>query len=126
MKNNVYNEGKMPFTCHFTFARVTMRERNYQTQLIKKLRILFPGCMILRNNPNDVQGIPDLLILFKDRWAALEAKISKDAPDRPNQRHYIEQMADMSFAAFISPENETEVLDELQFAFLDCRSTRFS
>lgn len=93
-----------------------MREGNYQTQLIKKLNDLFPGCLVLKNDANYLQGIPDLIILYDDQWAALEVK-SDAAPVRPNQRYFVERMDDMSFARFISPETEEEVLNDLQQAF---------
>ena len=94
-----------------------MRESQYQAKLIKRIKALFPGCIVLKNDPNYVQGIPDLLVLFGDRWAALEVKQSELASQRPNQRYYVGQMDDMSFAAFIYPENEEEVLDALQRSF---------
>lgn len=94
-----------------------MRESAYQTKLIKKLNRMFPGCIILKNNPQQIQGIPDLVILFKNCWAALEIKKSSTAESRPNQKYYVEQMQEMSFASFIYPENEDEVLNELQLAF---------
>jgi hypothetical protein len=94
-----------------------MNESKYQHYIIEKLRDMFPGCLILKNDPNYIQGIPDLIILYMDRWAALEVKISEAAPTRPNQDYYIALMDDMSFASHIFPENEKEVLDELQYTF---------
>lgn len=103
-----------------------MRETVYQSRLILKLRAMFEGCIILRNDPSYIQGIPDIVILFGDRWAALEVKPSETAILRPNQAHYIEMMDEMSFAALIFPENEDEVLHDLQHALYDNRSTRLS
>lgn len=103
-----------------------MRETEYQAKLIKKLRKLFPGCVVTKNDPSDIQGMPDLTIFYKERWAMLEVKASEDAPSQPNQAYYVDQMDDMSFAAFIFPENENEVLDDLQHAFNDSRSARVS
>lgn len=94
-----------------------MRESQYQAKLIKRIKALFPGCIVLKNDPNYMQGIPDLLVLFEDRWAALEVKQSELASQRPNQRRYVDQMDSMSFATFIYPENEEEVLDALQRSF---------
>ena len=101
-----------------------MKENEFQSQLIKELKKEFPGCMVLKNDPNYIQGIPDLLILFKEHWAALECKKSKDAPQRPNQEYYISTMDQMSFARFISPENKEEILDELQRSFRFRRTSR--
>lgn len=100
-----------------------MRESKYQNDLINRLYEMFPGCEILKNDSSYRQGIPDLTIFFRDRWAMLEVKTSADADERPNQRHYVEKLDGMSFAAFIYPENEEEVLNGLQLAFSDCRET---
>lgn len=94
-----------------------MLERDYQSRLIKRLKEMFPGCMVLKNDADYIQGIPDLLVLIGGRWAALEVKPYLDAPEQPNQRWYIEEMDAMSFAAFISPEVEEEVLYALQRSF---------
>lgn len=91
-----------------------MRESQFQAQLIKKLGKILPSCIVLKNDPNYIQGIPDLIILYKDKWAALEVKRGKCASVRPNQAHYVRTMHAMSYAAFIYPENESEILDELQ------------
>ena len=96
-----------------------MREGQYQAGLIKRLKELFPGAIVLKNDAGYKQGIPDLLILYNDRWAALEVKASKASPHRPNQDYYVERMGQMSYSAFIFPENEREVLDELQRALRD-------
>lgn len=98
-----------------------MRERDFQAKLIKKLGLIFPGCMVLKNDPNYMQGIPDLLVLYEDRWAALEIKRSSYASEQPNQRYYVDRMDAMSFAAFISPDNEEDILDELQRALQPSR-----
>lgn len=103
-----------------------MLERDYQAKLIKKLRKLFPGCIILKNDATYLQGVPDLLILHKSRWAALEVKQSDDFLSQPNQDYYVREMHDMSFAAFIYPENEEEVLRDLEFAFSARRTSRVS
>ena len=89
-------------------------ERDFQSKLIKELKVLFKGCVIIKNDPNYIQGIPDLLILYNDRWAALEVKKSRTAHHQPNQEYYVEMMNRMSFAAFIYPENKEDVLYELQ------------
>jgi len=80
----------------------------------------------LKNDPEYLQGIPDLTILYNDKWALLEVKASADSDERPNQSHYVGVASDMSFAAFIYPENETEVLNDLESAFSARRSSRVS
>jgi hypothetical protein len=94
-----------------------MTENQYQAKLIKKLRNMFPGCIISKLDSSYQQGIPDLLILWHQKWAVLEVKASEGAPSRPNQEHFVEKLHDMSFAAYIYPENEEEVLSALQQAF---------
>ena len=93
---------------------MAQRERDFQAKLIKELKVMFKGCIILKNDPNYIQGIPDLLILYKDRWAALEVKKSRTANPQPTQEYYVDLMERMSFAAFIYPENKEEILYELQ------------
>ena len=92
-------------------------ERDFQSKLIKELKELFKGCLVLKMDANYIQGIPDLLILYNDKWASLECKKSKKANKQPNQEYYISKMDKMSFSRFISPENKKEVLDELQRSF---------
>jgi len=91
-----------------------MLERDFQSRLIKRLHNMFPGCIVLKNDPNYIQGFPDLLVLVGPRWAALECKKSKNASVRPNQEYYVDLLNSMSYSRFISPENEEEVLNELQ------------
>lgn len=93
------------------------RESAFQADLIRDLRDLFDGCIILKNDANYLQGVPDLLILFGDKWAALECKASMDARLQPNQAYYIVEMNAMSYASVICPENKENVLDELQQTF---------
>jgi hypothetical protein len=103
-----------------------MLESNYQAKLIRKIRRRFPDCIVLKNDTDYIQGMPDLTILYEDRWAILEVKTSENARSQPNQDWYIARLNDMSFAAFIYPENEEEVLDALQQAFRSRRPTRVS
>lgn len=103
-----------------------MNERIYQRDLIKRIKELIPDCVILKNDPRECQGIPDILILFRNNWAMLEVKINGVAKYQPNQNYYIEKFNMMSWAASINPGNEGEVLDALQSAFGITRETRFS
>lgn len=93
------------------------KENSYQSTVIQKLELMFPGCIIQKEDPEYIQGIPDLLILNKDKWASLECKKSENEPHQPNQDYYVDKMNDMSFSRFIFPENEEEVLDELFLFF---------
>ncbi len=93
------------------------RENKYQPKLIKKLKERFPGCIVLKNDPNYIQGIPDLTVLYKDHWALLECKREEEARKQPNQPYYISKAKQMSYGAFVYPENEEEVLRDLQQAF---------
>ena len=103
-----------------------MTERQYQAQLIKRLAYRFPGIFILKMDPDYQQGILDLLVLYNDKWASLEVKRSADADVQPNQEYYVRKLNEMSFAAFIYPENEEEVLNALQQAFEPPRRARVS
>jgi hypothetical protein len=103
-----------------------MTENIYQTRLIKKLERLFPGCVILKQDSALRQGIPDLILLWGRYWASLEVKANADASSQPNQGYYIERLNEMSFATYIYPENEEEVLNALQQAFKPPRRARVS
>ena len=94
-----------------------MLENKFQANLIKELKHRFPGCIVMKNDPTYLQGIPDLLILHNDKWASLECKKSAGAKKQPNQEYYVGRMNEMSFSRFICPENKEEVLDELQQSF---------
>lgn len=103
-----------------------MLERDFQSGLIKDIKERFPGCMVLKNDPSYIQGIPDLIILHGDKWAALEVKKSKNSKRRPNQEHYISKMNEMSFSALVYPENKEDILDAIQRSFQSPRSARVS
>ena len=94
-----------------------MLENKFKTKLIKEIEHLFPGCIVTHLDPTEIQGIPDLLILYRDKWAALEGKKSATASVRPNQEYYVGIMDKMSFAEFIFPENKDEVMKKLYYYF---------
>lgn len=96
-------------------------ERDFQKNLIKELKQIFKGCIIMKNDSSYIQGIPDLIILYEDRWASLEVKRSATASHRPNQEYYVKLMDDMSFSRFIYPENKEEVIYELKQTFFSRR-----
>lgn len=99
-------------------------ENKYQAELKDRIEERFPGSIVLKNDPTFFQGIPDLTVLYSNKWATLEVKPYEKAPHRPNQDYYVELMNGMSFSAIIFPENEEEVLNELQRAFEHSGSTR--
>lgn len=94
-----------------------MAENKYQSGLIKRLKKRFPGSEVVKNDPQQIQGILDLTIFFGPCWAMLEVKDHANAAQRPNQAYYVEHFNNMSFGAFIYPENEEEVLTALEEAF---------
>ena len=94
-----------------------MLESRYQTLLIKRLGVLFPGCVVLKNDTSYQQGFPDLTIFWQRYWAVLEVKPDEKAPYEPNQEWWIATLDAMSFSAMICPQNEEEVLHELEQAF---------
>ena len=91
-----------------------MLENKFKTNLIKEIEERLPGAMIFHLDPTERQGIPDLLVLYKDRWGALEGKKEKNAHHQPNQDYYNDLMNSMSFSRFIYPENKEEVLYDLE------------
>ena len=94
-----------------------MLERDYQRNLVKKLKQIFPGCIVMKNDAQLKQGVPDLTILYKDKWACLEVKKSENSSHRPNQDYNVEKLNGMSYAAFIYPENEEKIFSELREVF---------
>lgn len=94
-----------------------MLESKFQANLIKKLKKLYPGCIVMKNDSSYIQGVPDLLVLYKNKWASLECKKNANARHQPNQDYYVDQMDQMSFSRFIYPENEDKVLEELRHRF---------
>lgn len=99
-------------------ARSARLESGFQDRLRDEIKDMFPGCMIFKMEYP--QGIPDLLILYKDKWASLENKksLSDRKKPRPNQEYYVNLMNQMSFSSFIYPENKEEVLDDLYEFFM--------
>lgn len=96
-------------------------ESDFQGDLIKELKERFPGCIVMKNDSGYLQGIPDLTVLYKDKWATLEDKKEENASHRPNQDWYVNKMNEMSFSAFIYPENKEEVLNAMEQSFQDIR-----
>lgn len=92
-------------------------ESKFQKELMDEIRTRYPGCVILKNDSSYIQGFPDWTILYKDKWAVLEAKRAKNAKKQPNQEYYVDQLNAMSYSSFVYPENKEVVLRELHKAF---------
>ena len=88
-----------------------MLESQFQTKLIRELRD--EGCWVLKNDSGYLQGVPDLIVLYEDRWAMLEVKRAVGARTQPNQEYYVDVLDRMSFAAFIHPGNKETVLNDM-------------
>ena len=95
------------------------KESEFQKNLKKELKSIFPGSIVTKLDSSDIQGIPDLLILYKNKWATLENKRHAKATPQPNQAYYVEKMNHMSFSKFIYPENKDSILNELKKYFGD-------
>lgn len=100
-------------------------ESSFQSKLIRDIKKQYPGSVILKNDANYMQGIPDWLILFRDRWATLEAKADEFSEHQPNQDYYVDLLNRMSYSSFVYPSNREQVLNELQFTLRPSRTTRF-
>lgn len=102
------------------------KESKFQKELIDDIYRRYPGAIVMKNDPNYIQGIPDLTILYRDRWATLECKKTEKAKHRPNQDYYVSRMRSMSYSSFIYPENREKVLNELEQALKPGRTARVS
>lgn len=102
-------------------------ERDYQPKLIARIEEMFPGAIVRKHDMQ--QGFPDLLILWGPHWALLEVKKKRPTSAKDfeaNQEWWIDYFDGMSFSACIYPENEEEVLHDLQRAFQVRRPARAS
>lgn len=95
-----------------------MLESEYQTEFLNKVRAILPDtdyteCIIIKNDPGYLQGIPDWTVFYGKKWATLEIKRTKHARRRPNQPYYVKLMRNMGYSSFVYPENEQHVLMEL-------------
>lgn len=92
-------------------------ESEFQKDLMDEIKERYPGCVILKNDSGYIQGIPDWTILYKDKWAVLEAKQKEKAKHQPNQDYYVDKLNNMSYSSFVYPENRETVLNELSKKF---------
>lgn len=97
--------------------KLMRKESDFQHSLIKNIKARFPGAIVIKNDPHYIQGFPDLTVFWNSKWAVLECKRSSKDSHQPNQDYYIRKMDKMSYAAFIYPENEKEVLNEMERSF---------
>ena len=96
------------------------REGQFQAKLIREIKEMLPDCIVLKTDANHIQGFPDLLVLYEDRWAALECKAYESSSHQPNQDYYVNLLRGMSYAAFVFPENKERVLNELYETLRAC------
>jgi hypothetical protein len=95
-----------------------IKESEFQGSLIKTLENVFPGCRIVKNNPNYIQGFPDLSVFYGPYYCLLECKRSPNEPHQPNQDYYVENTnSNGGFARFIFPENMQQVISEMKIFF---------
>lgn len=94
-----------------------MLESEFAKKLKDELKARFPGCFIYKLDSSQVQGIPDLLFLWRSHWAILETKRGFKEKLQPNQDYYVEDFNEMSFSAFVRPQNYREILDEMERLF---------
>lgn len=105
---------------------MTHLESKFKKDLREEIESIFPGCVIMKNDAGFIQGIPDMIILWENKWAMLEVKRSATEIHQPNQDYYVDMLDDMFFSAFIYPENKGEVLNALELAFRPTRTSRVS
>ena len=98
---------------------MTKLESKFQKELMDEIRKQYPGCVILKNDSSYIQGFPDWTILYKNKWAVLEAKRSRTADKQPNQPYYVDKLNSMSYSRFVYPENKDEVLRGVEEMFAD-------
>lgn len=94
-----------------------MREAEFQRKLITEIKDRFQDCVVIKNDADYIQGIPDITVFWENHWATLECKRSAKASHRPNQDYYVDKMNRMSFSAFVYPENMEDVLDDMERSF---------
>ena len=97
-------------------------EGNFKKNLINKIKKEFPGCIVKKLEADYDNGVPDILILYKDKWATLEAKkdkgeVTKERKNKLAQDYYVAKMNEMSYSSYVYPENQKEVLNALKVHF---------
>lgn len=91
-----------------------LTENKYQAKLIKRIQDIYPEAIILKNDANYLQGIPDWTILYKKRWVMFDVKKDANAVYQPNQEWYLNYADEQGyFGSFVYPENEQDFLEKL-------------
>ena len=101
------------YSLYFLKVVLKILEKDFQHFVIKILKAKFPEGYILKNDASYVQGIPDIIMLYENKWIALEIKRSCKSSKRPNQEYHVNKMNAMSFSRFVYPENFDEVIKEI-------------
>lgn len=89
----------------------------FERKFCKKLRDLHPDVYVMKNDASLVQGFPDRVIYFHDKYAILEFKRSANASRRPNQDWYINNFAQYTYSSYVYPENAEQVFNDLCLFF---------
>lgn len=63
-----------------------MLENTFKTGLVKELKSRFPGCIVLHADPNEIQGIPDLVVLYEDTF--MQHGLFGKGSARKNHKYY--------------------------------------
>lgn len=108
---------------------MTAREtgpNGFKTRFIKRIKRECPFAVVLLTDPGYLQGVPDILVLVEDYWFCFEVKAAKGSRRQPNQTWWVDKLDDMSFARFVYPENEEEVILGFQRALESRGIARFS
>lgn len=92
-----------------------MRESEFQTIFLNRVKELLPNCFVLKNDANMIQGFPDWTVIFGKYALIFEIKRNEKAAYQPNQLYYIDFINNSGgFARIVYPENMEEVLHEIQ------------
>ena len=99
--------------------RPAPQEGNVQDAVKKRILKEFPGAHVCKTDPNlwGWQGVPDLLIIYKDKWAFLEMKRHKDAARQANQDYWVRTLDKQGCAAFCYPEVREQAFKKLHEYF---------
>lgn len=94
------------------------KESDFQGDLIKEIQTRIPGSLVLKNDEQYLQGMPDLTVLLPGGcWAVLECKRKKpdDSDYQPNQKYYLNKLKSIGgYTATVFPENKDGVINELE------------